>query len=553
MTAPRPFSETMRIDLMPDEAPERQSDEAAVWATRPDVPDGPACPVVGSPDFRELLATLYDGAIITDLEGRIVNANTRATGFFACTLEALCTTSITELLAGSEADLLDMILESLENEQFVLIQAYCLRADGTGFPAEISVNHLHLSGADYLGFFIRDITQRKKTEDWLRTGSAAIENAADAIAAANLQGCLDYANPAAAKLLGVAAVESLMGRELWDFLDQPAQAEAIIRTVNARQTWAGQLRLTPMKGPHVDAQASFAPNINVDGELTGMVISLLDVTDQILTHQRLRDRNEQMEEDLQLAREFQQAFIRKQVPVFPAGAPPGQSAVTFSSIYRSSGAVGGDFFDLLPLSDTRVGVFISDVMGHGVRSALVAATVRGLLEELSVLADDPGTLLTAVNRDLHTVIVPGGTVAFVTACYMVLDLATGTATLASAGHPPPFWIQHASSRARRLELRRDACGPAMGLFADAEYRNDTFRLMPEDMLIFFTDGIGEAENRLGESYDDQRMKAFLGEHAGAAGNGLLDALLADAVAFHGSDRFEDDICLVGVNLRRLLP
>ncbi len=546
----------MHIEIPPDDAAGQVTaaePRKAVWQPRPDAPDGPHCPIVGSPDFRELLANLYDGTIITDLNGRIVNANERATLFFQGSQEVLCTISVTQLISGADDALLTTICESLENEQFVLIQAFCIRADGTVFPAEISVNCLLLSGEEYLSFFIRDTTQRRTTEDWLRTGSAAIENSANAIAAADLHGILEYANPAMATLLAASSVDTLLGRDIWTFLDHPDIAETITASVSARQTWAGLLRLIPTQGAHVDVQASIAPNINADGELTGMVLSLLDVTDQIRTHQRLRDRNEQMEEDLQLAREFQQAFVRKQYPAFPTGVAPAASAVEFAHIYRSSGAVGGDFFDLLPLSDTRVGIFISDVMGHGVRSALVAATVRGLLEELIVLADHPGTFLTAVNRDLHTLISPGGNVAFVTACYMVLDLTTGVATLACAGHPAPYWIQHSRGQASRLELNRHICGPAMGIFPDAEYRNDRLTIEPTDTLLFYTDGIGEAENGKGEAYEDRRMSDYLNAHTELGGDALLNGIMADAEAFHGGSQFEDDICIIGTTLRALLP
>ncbi len=98
--------------------------------------------------------------------------------------------------------------------------------------------------------------------------------------------------------------------------------------------------------------------------------------------EELREKNAQVEADLNMAREIQEAFLPERYPTFPKGTPAKESALHFYHRYLPTGAVGGDFFDVLRISDTQAGVFICDVMGHGVRAALVTAMLRVLGEEL---------------------------------------------------------------------------------------------------------------------------------------------------------------------------
>ena len=81
-----------------------------------------------------------------------------------------------------------------------------------------------------------------------------------------------------------------------------------------------------------------------------------------------------------MAREIQLAMLPQQYPSFPLGVQPSESLLQFRHRYHPTGQVGGDFFNVLPLAPTKAGLFICDVMGHGVRSALVTAMVRALVE-----------------------------------------------------------------------------------------------------------------------------------------------------------------------------
>jgi PAS domain S-box-containing protein len=118
-------------------------------------------------DFEELFQSLYDAAIISDLSGRVVHANHRATDLLLFAHTELCKMTMPEIIHGADASLLTKFCNNLERERFTLVQAYCKRKDKSTFPSEIAVNKLRLR-KDCLVFFIRDITRRRQMEEMLK-------------------------------------------------------------------------------------------------------------------------------------------------------------------------------------------------------------------------------------------------------------------------------------------------------------------------------------------------------------------------------------------------
>src|SRR6185503_4542086 len=141
--------------------------------------------------------------------------------------------------------------------------------------------------------------------------------------------------------------------------------------------------------------------------------------------QALRLKNDQMEANLKIAREIQLNMLPQQYPTFPRDAKPAASALRFCHRYQPTDDVGGDFFNVLALSDTEAGVFICDVMGHGASSALVTAMIRALVEDVKPEAWVPGKMLTRLNHDLCAILKSTGSPMLTTAFYLVADLAKG--------------------------------------------------------------------------------------------------------------------------------
>ncbi|MDQ3623547.1 MAG: fused response regulator/phosphatase [Verrucomicrobiota bacterium] len=269
--------------------------------------------------------------------------------------------------------------------------------------------------------------------------------------------------------------------------------------------------------------------------------------------EQLRERNEQMQADLDLARELQSAFLPRQYPVFPACSSPEQSALRFCHRYFTTTELGGDFFEILAVSDTQAGVFICDVMGHGVRAALVSAIVRGLVEELKPSAADPGKLLTEVNASLCAILKQTLTPLFATAFYLVADVARGVVSYANAGHPSPFHLRRAAGALEPLTCGEGKPGPALGIFKEAAYSEYRRPIAPQDLVMLYTDGLYEVEGADGKFYDLQQLHAAISRRSALPTTQLFDELLAEIRQFGARHDFEDDMCLVGIELARLVP
>jgi phosphoserine phosphatase RsbU/P len=264
----------------------------------------------------------------------------------------------------------------------------------------------------------------------------------------------------------------------------------------------------------------------------------------------LREKNAQLEADFNMAREIQQIFLPDQYPTFPHWTSPEDSALQFSQRYLPAAAVGGDFFDIFAITDTTAGIFICDVMGHGMRAALITAIMRGLIEELMPVAADAGKFMTEINRSLRAILRRTREPFLATAFYVVADEVTGEIRFANAGHPSPYRLRRDVSQVEPLRIYDSRHGPALGLFERSIYPTCRCPIAAGDLLMLFTDGIYELDND-GEEFGQDRLLATVREHVHLGADELFDELLDVVQAFSGRKEFEDDVCLVGMEVARL--
>jgi sigma-B regulation protein RsbU (phosphoserine phosphatase) len=278
-------------------------------------------------------------------------------------------------------------------------------------------------------------------------------------------------------------------------------------------------------------------------KIIGLVGISHDITERKRMESELRHRTEEMEADVRMARQIQEAFFSQAYPVFPRGAAPAASALRFAHRYVPATTLGGDFFDIIRLSDTRCGILVCDVMGHGVRAGLLTALIRGVVEEVAPQARTAAEVLMEMNRALMPIVHQTGQPVFATACYAIIDTAARTLTYGNAGHPAPLVL-----RADGVveSLVRDDPEPAAGLIENFAYTDHTHRFEPGDVYLGYTDGLFEAANAAGAMYGQERLRHFLARQGGVAGTALLDRLIAEVVAFTGDARFDDDICALTV-------
>ncbi len=400
----------------------------------------------------------------------------------------------------------------------------------------------------YLHGVMLDITERKRAEEEL---DRYFTLSLDLFCMADYRGNFKRLNPAWEQVLGYK-LEELVAQPFLNFVhpdDRPAtvaEFEKILkggralhfenryRCKNGAYKW---LQWTAIPEPEQQIIHAVARDITEHKRAQELLAGFADA---------LNRKNMDMQEDLKMAREIQQAFIPEHYPVLPRHAAPGKSALRFVHLYEPAATLGGDFFNVFALSDTQVGVFICDVMGHGIRAALVTAIVRGVLEELRPFATDPGQFLTEINLGLIKNLKLATTTIFASAFYLVIDAATGEMLCANAGHPSPFWLRRDAGTVQLLPESDQARGPALGLMSETEYPTLCQRLGATDAVLLFTDGLYEVDDAEGNQFGLARLREEVQKRIRHKPGDLVNELVATVRKFSGSGEFSDDVCLVAV-------
>jgi len=232
-----------------------------------------------------------------------------------------------------------------------------------------------------------------------------------------------------------------------------------------------------------------------------------------------------LENEMALARDIQTGLLPR--------TPPRLDGFDLAGWSRPSQYAGGDFFDLFPWGDGRIGMMIADAVGHGVGPALLAAETRAHVRALALREDRPEVVLTDANRLLAPDVTEG---RFVTLALARVDAPDGTARWASAGQGPIVVLQ-ADGRSRRFA----ATGLPLGIVPDAPIESGPpIALGAGDALLFVSDGIFECAPPAGKEIGIDAVVQTAGLHLGEPAQALLAALEALTESVCPDGRFSDD-------------
>ena len=523
--------------------------------------------------FRSIFENSVSGIFQTTPEGRYLSVNPALTRIYGYETPDDLISGMTDIARKLYVDAnrrMDFVRLMQERGVVQDFESQVYRKDGS--VIWISENARAVRDRDgkimYYEGMVEDITARKVAEERLRFSETRFrsvwEKSTDGMRLTDDQGTMLAVNPSFCDIVGMKA-DDLVGRPFTVIYAEEEDLPDMMHKYQQRVADRGietnlERHVTFRSGKTVDVELSNS-TIDLSGGRALVLSVFRDITVRKQAEERerlaaaelarsqaeLQKKNEIMEDDLKMAREIQQAMLPQQYPTFPLGARREDSLLTFCHRYHPTGQVGGDFFNVVPLAENKAGLFICDVMGHGVRSALVTAMVRALVEELRMIALDPGVLLTRINHDLRAILQQTGTPLFTTAFYLVADLEKREIHFANAGHPRPFLI-HSNNVVEILKSGDGKSWPALGLFQDTVYPTLHRELIPGDTVMLFTDGLYEVEASDGEQFSQQMLFNVVQKHPGLNCGDLFDAILNDIKKFSGSSQFADDVCLVGMEV-----
>jgi hypothetical protein len=238
-----------------------------------------------------------------------------------------------------------------------------------------------------------------------------------------------------------------------------------------------------------------------------------------------------MEQELSLAGQIQASFLPTDLPQVPGWQ--------ITAALEPARQTAGDFYDLIPLPNGRLGILIADVADKGMGAALYMALCRTLLRTYALeYHNRPDFVMKVTNR---RILMDTDVTMFVTVFYGILDPATGKLVYCNAGHNPPLLVR-ASSSAPVETLTRT--GMALGALPALSWERAQAYIAPRDQLILYTDGVTDAQDASGAFFGQDRLVEEVGAHAGCRAREMEEHLLQSVLAFAGEAAQFDDITLL---------
>jgi phosphoserine phosphatase RsbU/P len=257
--------------------------------------------------------------------------------------------------------------------------------------------------------------------------------------------------------------------------------------------------------------------------LTTLAAQLAIAIENARLYEQVARQEQRLERDLALARELQFRLLPHSLPKMPH--------LDVEAKFVPARAIGGDLYDFVPYSLSRLGIAVGDVSGKGAPAAIYAALVSGILRSHAPIEPGPAEMLSAVNLSLAERRIEA---QFVSIIYAVWDDEKQTLLVANSGLPRPIHFHDG-----KIEFI-EATGLPLGLFDEADYDEFSFKAKPGDLFVFYSDGILDARNRHGHSFGQERVEAIVAECATKSAECVVREIF-NAVSEHaaGVDAFDD--------------
>ena len=358
-------------------------------------------------------------------------------------------------------------------------------------------------------------------------------NSPVAIVTADINGIVLSWNPRAELLFGYS-IEETVGKPIDGLLgnhpDLRKEAEQYTKEVIS----AGQVMVTTKRtrkdGSLVDVELLALP-IKILNETLGFIAIYVDISELKTIERELRYRNETMAQQLILAGEIQSSFITRNIPELPGWQ--------ISANLIPARETSGDFYDIHLLDNGNLAILIADVVGKGVGAALFMSFCWSLFRMFSnEYSDNPSKLFFETNQYIlnETEINQ-----FVTAIYANLDPRTGELTISNAGHCP---LYHITGNDPKEIIKYPASGLPIGVEKHHRWKNNKIHLQSNDLIVFYTDGIIEAENKRGGFFGEKKLEECVLKYHFDSASDASKMIIQDITEHVEGAANRDDIALI---------
>jgi sigma-B regulation protein RsbU (phosphoserine phosphatase) len=249
-------------------------------------------------------------------------------------------------------------------------------------------------------------------------------------------------------------------------------------------------------------------------------------------YEQIARQERRLERDLALARELQFRLLPPAMPKL--------ENLEVAARFLPARAIGGDLYDFVQYSGSRLGIVIGDVSGKGAPAAIYAALVSGILRSHAPIEPAPAEMLSAVNFSLGERRIEA---QYICLMYAVWDDERRTLQVANSGLPRPIYVHDG-----KTEII-EATGLPLGLFDDAEYEEFTFRTKPGDMFVFFSDGILDASNKAGEMFGRSGVARVIASCGGQSPECVVTSLFQAVEEHSAGESAFDDQTVVAIKVK----
>jgi len=489
--------------------------------------------IKGKDPLQAVLNSLTDGVIVADMEGDFLFFNPAAEKILGIGSRDIAQANWTSVYGCYRIDKTTPypseelpLARAIRGEEIIDEHIFIRNPERSeGVWISISASPLKdENGLVWCAIMIfRNITKLRRQRERLERFASGVEQTADSIVITNLQGIIEYVNPAFEATSGYNMNEALgqTPRILNSGRHDPAFHKNLWETITSGKSYRSTVINKKKNGELYWSDQSITPLKDDKGNMTSFVSVLKDITEL---------RNLQYQEfQLNIARQVQQMYYNTEISV------PG---FDIAGAAYPADKIGGDYFDFIPMSDGCIAIAVGDVIGHGIGAALIMAEMRAYLRVFTKMDNNPAVILSKVNTELFADLQAE---QFVTLILARLDPDEGSLVYASAGHVPAYLL----NRSGKVDYVMESTGLPLGFQKDYEIKNSKpIKLTPNDIAVFFTDGIMEAQSPDGEEFGFDRALDLIKCMQQTSSHQIIETLYRGIRSFTTNNSQEDDITSV---------